>query len=126
MTTEQTTEHATSFASLGIDDDLVAELESQGITSPFPIQQMTMADALAGEDITGKAETGSGKTLAFGLPMIMHVTKGQPKRPHGLVLVPTRELAVQVTRALTPLLALRGLTAVSIYGGALRPAATSR
>ncbi len=118
MTTEQTTEHATSFASLGIDDDLVAELESQGITSPFPIQQMTMADALAGEDITGKAETGSGKTLAFGLPMIMHVTKGQPKRPHGLVLVPTRELAVQVTRALTPLLALRGLTAVSIYGGA--------
>jgi len=118
MTTEQTTEHATSFASLGIDSDLVEELESQGITSPFPIQEMTMADALVGEDITGKAETGSGKTLAFGLPMIMHVTKGQPKRPQGLVLVPTRELAVQVTKALTPLLALRGLKAVSIYGGA--------
>jgi superfamily II DNA/RNA helicase len=118
MTTEQTTENATTFASLGIDDDLVAELESQGITSPFPIQQIAMADALAGEDIMGKAETGSGKTLAFGLPMIMHVTKGQPKRPHGLVLVPTRELAVQVTRALTPLLALRGLSAVSVYGGA--------
>jgi superfamily II DNA/RNA helicase len=118
MTTEQTTENATTFASLGIDDDLVAELESQGITSPFPIQQIAMADALAGEDIMGKAETGSGKTLAFGLPMIMHVTKGQPKRPQGLVLVPTRELAVQVTRALTPLLALRGLSAVSVYGGA--------
>jgi superfamily II DNA/RNA helicase len=118
MTTEQTTENATTFASLGIDNDLVAELESQGITSPFPIQQIAMADALAGEDIMGKAETGSGKTLAFGLPMIMHVTKGQPKRPHGLVLVPTRELAVQVTRALTPLLALRGLSAVSVYGGA--------
>jgi superfamily II DNA/RNA helicase len=118
MTTEQTTENATSFASLGIDDDLVAELDSQGITSPFPIQTMTISDALAGEDITGKAETGSGKTLAFGLPMIMHVTKGAPKRPQGLVLVPTRELAVQVTRALTPLLALRDLIAVSIYGGA--------
>jgi superfamily II DNA/RNA helicase len=118
MTTEQTTENATTFASLGIDNDLVAELESQGITSPFPIQQIAMADALAGEDIMGKAETGSGKTLAFGLPMIMHVTKGQPKRPQGLVLVPTRELAVQVTRALTPLLALRGLSAVSVYGGA--------
>jgi superfamily II DNA/RNA helicase len=118
MTTEQTTQNATTFAELGIDTDLVEELDSQGITSPFPIQEMTMEDALAGRDITGKAETGSGKTLAFGLPMIMHVTKGRPKRPQGLVLVPTRELAVQVTKALTPLLALRGLVAVSVYGGA--------
>ncbi|MCL1600445.1 MAG: DEAD/DEAH box helicase [Actinomycetia bacterium] len=118
MTTEQTTQNATTFAGLGIDTDLVEELDSQGITSPFPIQEMTMEDALAGRDITGKAETGSGKTLAFGLPMIMHVTKGRPKRPQGLVLVPTRELAVQVTKALTPLLALRGLVAVSVYGGA--------
>jgi superfamily II DNA/RNA helicase len=118
MTTEQTTQNATTFAELGIDADLVEELDSQGITSPFPIQEMTMEDAIAGRDITGKAETGSGKTLAFGLPMIMHVTKGRPKRPQGLVLVPTRELAVQVTKALTPLLALRGLVAVSVYGGA--------
>ena len=118
MTTEQTTQNATTFAGLGIDTDLVEELDSQGITSPFPIQEMTMEDAIAGKDITGKAETGSGKTLAFGLPMIMHVTKGRPKRPQGLVLVPTRELAVQVTKALTPLLALRGLVAVSVYGGA--------
>jgi superfamily II DNA/RNA helicase len=118
MTTEQTTQNATTFAELGVDTDLVEELDSQGITSPFPIQEMTMEDAIAGRDITGKAETGSGKTLAFGLPMIMHVTKGQPKRPQGLVLVPTRELAVQVTRALKPLLALRGLVAVSVYGGA--------
>jgi len=118
MTTEQTTEIAATFAELGVDADLVDELDSQGITSPFPIQEMTMEDAIAGRDITGKAETGSGKTLAFGLPMIMHVTKGRPKRPQGLVLVPTRELAVQVTKALTPLLALRGLVAVSVYGGA--------
>ena len=109
---------AATFAELGVDADLVEELDRQGITSPFPIQEMTMEDAIAGRDITGKAETGSGKTLAFGLPMIMHVTKGRPKRPQGLVLVPTRELAVQVTKALTPLLALRGLVAVSVYGGA--------
>jgi len=118
MTTDQTTHNATTFASLGIDTDLVDALASEGITSPFPIQGLTMSDALAGKDIAGKAQTGSGKTLAFGLPMIMHVTKGRPKRPQGLVLVPTRELAVQVTKALVPLLKLRGLTAVSVYGGA--------
>jgi superfamily II DNA/RNA helicase len=118
MTTEQSTQTATTFAELGVDPDLVEELNDQGITSPFPIQEMTMEDAIAGIDITGKAETGSGKTLAFGLPMIMHVTKGRPKRPQGLVLVPTRELAVQVTKALSPLLALRDLKAVSVYGGA--------
>jgi len=118
MTTNQTTQDATTFASLGIDTDLVNELDSQGITDPFPIQEMTIADALSGEDITGKAKTGSGKTLAFGLPMIMHVERAQPKRPQGLVLVPTRELAVQVTRALAPFLELRGLSAVSVYGGA--------
>jgi superfamily II DNA/RNA helicase len=118
MTTEQSTQTATTFAELGVDPDLVEELNDQGITSPFPIQEMTMEDAIAGIDITGKAETGSGKTLAFGLPMIMHVAKGRPKRPQGLVLVPTRELAVQVTKALSPLLALRDLKAVSVYGGA--------
>jgi len=118
MTTNQTTQDATTFASLGIDTDLVNELDSQGITDPFPIQEMTIEDALAGVDITGKAQTGSGKTLAFGLPMIMHVEKAEAKRPQGLVLVPTRELAVQVTKALEPFLKLRGLTAVSVYGGA--------
>jgi len=118
MTTDQTIQDATTFASLGVDADLVDELDRQGITSPFPIQTLTMSDAIAGMDITGKAETGSGKTLAFGLPMVMHVTKGKPKRPQGLVLVPTRELAVQVTLALTPFLELRNLTAVSVYGGA--------
>ena len=118
MITRQITEDATTFASLGIDPDLVAELDSQGITTPFPIQTMTMSDALDGRDITGKAETGSGKTLAFGLAMVMRVTRGKPKRPQGLILVPTRELAVQVSRALAPLLQQRNLTAVAVYGGA--------
>lgn len=118
MTTDQSIENATTFAELGIADDLVAELDRQNITSPFPIQEMTMSDTLAGRDITGKAETGSGKTLAFGLPMIMKVRNGKPKRPQALVLVPTRELALQVTRTLEPFLALRGLKAVAVYGGA--------
>ncbi|MDK1018469.1 MAG: DEAD/DEAH box helicase [Actinomycetota bacterium] len=118
MTTETTTETVTTFASLGVPEDLVELLASQGITSPFPIQALTITDALSGKDITGRAETGSGKTLAFGIPMIIQVVKSRPRRPQGLVLVPTRELALQVARALAPLLHLRGLTAVAIYGGA--------
>lgn len=118
MTTETTTETVTTFASLGVPEDLVELLASQGITSPFPIQALTITDALSGKDITGRAETGSGKTLAFGIPMIIQVVKSRPRRPQGLVLVPTRELALQVARALAPLLHLRGLTTVAIYGGA--------
>lgn len=114
--TQETT--TTSFADLGVADDIVDELESQGITTPFPIQTMTLPDALAGVDITGKAQTGSGKTLAFGIPMIMKVGASQSKKPHGLILVPTRELASQVTKTLEPLLKLRNLTAVAVYGGA--------
>ncbi|MCL1599228.1 MAG: DEAD/DEAH box helicase [Actinomycetia bacterium] len=114
--TQETT--TTSFADLGVADDIVDELESQGITTPFPIQTMTLPDALAGVDITGKAQTGSGKTLAFGIPMIMKVGTAQAKKPQGLILVPTRELASQVTKTLEPLLKLRNLTAVAVYGGA--------
>ena len=108
----------TSFDDLGIDSDIVEELSSQGISSPFPIQTMTIPDALSGIDITGKAKTGSGKTLAFGIPMIMRVGAPQSRKPHGLILVPTRELASQVTEALEPLLKVKNLTAVAVYGGA--------
>ncbi len=114
--TQETT--TTSFADLGVAEDIVAELDSQGITTPFPIQTMTLPDAIAGTDITGKAQTGSGKTLAFGIPMIMKVGTSKSKKPHGLILVPTRELAGQVTKTLEPLLELRELTAVAVYGGA--------
>ena len=118
MTDMTDTTTATSFDDLGIDADIVAELQSQGITEPFPIQTMTIPDALSGIDITGKAKTGSGKTLAFGIPMIMKVGAPQSKKPHGLILVPTRELASQVTTALEPLLKVKNLTAVAVYGGA--------
>ena len=109
---------ATTFAELGVDADLVDALEAEGITTPFEIQELTLEAAIAGRDITGKAKTGSGKTLAFGIPMIERVGAAEPRRPHGLILVPTRELAGQVTKALKPLLAARDLTAVAVYGGA--------
>ncbi|MGI9586437.1 MAG: DEAD/DEAH box helicase [Acidimicrobiia bacterium] len=114
-----TTETPTaSFAALGVADDIVDELTSQGITTPFPIQEMTLEAALDGADIMGKAQTGSGKTLAFGIPMITRVGESNSRKPHGLILVPTRELAGQVTKALEPLLHARSLTAVAVYGGA--------
>jgi superfamily II DNA/RNA helicase len=118
MTDTETTEPPVTFAELGVDPAVVAVLDSQGITSTFPIQAMTMPDALKGRDITGKAQTGSGKTLAFGIPMLAAVGPADVKRPHGLILVPTRELAVQVTKTLEPLLKAVNLTAVAVYGGA--------
>ena len=108
----------TTFADLGVEGDLVAALEARGITAPFSIQTLTIADALAGRDVSGKAKTGSGKTLAFGLPMIQRCTKAEPRAPRGIVMVPTRELAVQVTEELAPLGAARGIRVVAIYGGA--------
>lgn len=107
-----------TFADLGIDQDLVDVLEDQGIEHPFEIQELSIPDVLAGHDVCGKAKTGSGKTLAFGLPLIQVLPGGQPGRPTGLVLVPTRELAVQVCRELTPLAVRRDLRVEAIYGGA--------
>jgi superfamily II DNA/RNA helicase len=108
----------TGFSDLGVDADLVSALAEQGIESPFPIQSLTIADSLAGRDVCGKAKTGSGKTLAFGLPLVQMLSKAQPGSPTGLVLVPTRELAVQVCRELEPLAACRGIRIHAIYGGA--------
>jgi superfamily II DNA/RNA helicase len=106
-----------SFHELGLPEDLVTVLDEQGITEPFPIQLMTIPDARVGRDVLGKAKTGSGKTLAFGLPVVERTDKAEPGRPHALVLVPTRELAVQVTEVMEPLGAARGLNVVSVYGG---------
>ena len=118
MTTTEPETDAATFAGLGIAQDLIDVLADDGITSPFPIQEMTIPTALDGQDITGKAKTGSGKTLAFGIPMVERVGDPAPKRPQGLVLVPTRELASQVTEALVPLLAARDESCVAVYGGA--------
>jgi superfamily II DNA/RNA helicase len=115
-----------TFAELGVHRDLCVELTSQGITTAFPIQALTIHDALAGRDVCGKAKTGSGKTLGFGLPMLQRVAasekefvrEGGPARPRGLVLLPTRELALQVYKVLKPLGAALGLHVNAVYGGA--------
>ena len=108
----------TTFAALGVAPDLAQALAAAGIQKPFPIQALTIPDALEGRDVCGKAQTGSGKTLAFGLPLIMRTTKAAPRRPKALVLVPTRELAVQVHEVLAPLAEARGLRLTAVYGGA--------
>jgi superfamily II DNA/RNA helicase len=106
-----------TFAGLGVSDALVDALAAQGIIEPFPIQALTIADALAGRDVLGKAKTGSGKTLAFGVPLLDRIDPAEPRRPHGLVLVPTRELANQVKDVLVPLGASIGRSVTACYGG---------
>jgi superfamily II DNA/RNA helicase len=106
-----------TFADLGVSSELAAALAEQGIIEPFPIQALTIADGLAGRDVCGKAKTGSGKTLAFGLPLLDRVERARPRQPHGLVLVPTRELAVQVDGVLAPLGKVVDRRVLAVYGG---------
>ncbi len=106
-----------TFSDLGVPADLVGRLERRGIVVPFPIQVASIADALAGRDLCGRAPTGSGKTLAFGVPMVARVGKARSRRPRGLVLVPTRELAAQVRRELASLAGPRGRSVLAIHGG---------
>jgi superfamily II DNA/RNA helicase len=107
-----------TFAQLGVAPRLVETLASQGIVEAFPIQALTIPDMIAGRDVCGKAKTGSGKTLAFGLPVLMATPVAQAGRPASLVLVPTRELALQVAEVLGPLAAAVGRRVGAVYGGA--------
>ena len=113
-----------TFVGLGVHPSLCEALATQGMTTAFPIQALTIHDALAGRDVCGKAKTGSGKTLGFGLPMLQRIAASGPSirggvpTPKGLVLLPTRELAVQVFDVLGPLAEGLSLRAVSVYGGA--------
>ena len=107
----------TTFANLGIPEGLAEYLEGLGFTTPFEVQTATIPDALAGRDIAARAPTGSGKTLAFGLPLLIHVEDAQPRRPRGLVLAPTRELAEQIRRELDPIARAGGRSVVAAYGG---------
>ncbi|GAB3186997.1 superfamily II DNA/RNA helicase [Micromonospora palomenae] len=108
------------FADLGLPRPLVEALARQGITTPFEIQRATMPDALAGRDVLGRGQTGSGKTLAFGLPLIARLAdrnRARPLHPRALVLVPTRELAMQVNDALMPLGKAVGIFLKTAVGG---------
>ncbi|MGB1787194.1 MAG: DEAD/DEAH box helicase [Acidimicrobiales bacterium] len=107
------------WLNLGVDEQIVSSLIKRGIKTPFPIQSLTIPDALRGNDVCGKAKTGSGKTLAFGIPMVQNLDQPSgDNNPRGLIMVPTRELATQVKEELDPLLKGKSLTAVAIYGGA--------
>ncbi|MEV5820500.1 DEAD/DEAH box helicase [Micromonospora haikouensis] len=111
---------AVDFGALGLPESLVQTLDRLGITTPFPIQRATVPDALAGRDVLGRGQTGSGKTLAFGLPVIARLAKrnrARPLHPRALVLVPTRELAMQVNDALVPLGKAVGIFLKTAVGG---------
>jgi hypothetical protein len=115
-----------TFAELGVRDEIVRALAEQGITHPFAIQELTLPMALAGDDLIGQARTGMGKTYAFGVPMLQRITT-DPERalsgiPRALVVVPTRELCLQVSGDLATAAKYltagdRKLTVTSIYGG---------
>jgi len=119
-------EDKATFASFGVHPDIVLSLTDAGITHPFPIQAMTLPIALGGHDIIGQAKTGTGKTLGFGIPALQRVVGPKddgydklpvPGAPQALVIVPTRELAVQVAGDLTTASKHRGVRIATIYGG---------
>jgi superfamily II DNA/RNA helicase len=116
-------ETETTFAALNVPAPLLAVLTAQGINSPFPIQVDTLPDTLSGRDVLGRGKTGSGKTLAFSIPMAARLGgklaggKRRPGRPVGLILAPTRELATQISTALTPYAEAYNLTTTTIFGG---------
>ncbi|MER7727293.1 DEAD/DEAH box helicase [Streptomyces sp. NPDC096323] len=108
-----------AFAELDMPAALLKTLAAQGVTDPFPIQGATLPNSLAGRDILGRGRTGSGKTLAFGLALLARTAgrRSEPKAPLALVLVPTRELAQQVTDALTPYATAVNLRMATVVGG---------
>ncbi|MFF3766979.1 DEAD/DEAH box helicase [Streptomyces sp. NPDC001922] len=107
------------FAELDLPPELIRTMTSLAVREPFPIQAITLPNALAGRDVLGRARTGSGKTLAFGLPLLVRTAgrRADAKRPLGLVLVPTRELAQQVSDALEPYAQVLGLRLATVVGG---------
>ncbi|WP_326596729.1 DEAD/DEAH box helicase [Streptomyces brevispora] len=108
-----------SFDALGLPPELTATMTGLGVTEPFPIQAATLPNALAGRDVLGRARTGSGKTLAFGLALLTRTAgmQAESKRPLALVLVPTRELAQQVSDALTPYAQALNVRLATVVGG---------
>ncbi|MER5476937.1 DEAD/DEAH box helicase [Streptomyces sp. NPDC002734] len=108
-----------AFAELDLPAALLSALTAQGVTAPFPIQAATLPNSLAGRDVLGRGRTGSGKTLAFGLALLARLAgqRAESKQPLGLVLVPTRELAQQVTDALTPYAHALRMRLTTVVGG---------
>jgi len=104
------------FAELGVSHDVVQALAMRGIGTTFPIQSLVLADVLAGRDVLARSRTGSGKTLAFAVPIVERLT-ADGRGPTALILVPTRELASQVTEEFRAIADVRHLQVASVYGG---------
>ena len=120
-TTMPPVEAPTGFADLGVPARIDEGLAAAGFAQPFAIQTEAIPLAMLGRDVCGRARTGSGKTLAFGVPMMARILdEAEPTRPLGLVLVPTRELAVQVAEVLEPVANHAGQRILAVYGGASR------
>jgi superfamily II DNA/RNA helicase len=114
-------EPPTGFADLGVPEEVDVAIAAAGFAAPFAIQTEAIPVALSGRDLCGGARTGSGKTLAFGIPMLVRTEAGSvPRRPRSLVLVPTRELAIQVAEVLEPIATGCGRRILAVYGGASR------
>ena len=111
----------TGFAALGVPAEVDEGLARAGFSAPFAIQTEAIPVALRGVDLCGRARTGSGKTLAFGVPMIARIdAAARVRAPRGLVLVPTRELALQVAEVLEPIGRACNVRTLAVYGGASR------
>ncbi len=111
----------TGFIELGVPPNVDFGLAAAGFTTPFAIQVKAIPVAITGRDVCGRAKTGSGKTLAFGVPLLARLNgEGQPRRPTALVMVPTRELALQVSEVLSPVAIACGRSVLAVYGGASR------
>ncbi len=119
--TRSASDHPVTFAALGVRPPLVRALADRGITTAFPIQAASLPDSLAGRDVLGRGRTGSGKTVAFALPLLERLLSSDRRRtrgrPRALVLVPTRELAVQVNETVEHLARAVGLTSMTVFGG---------
>ena len=116
----------TTFKELGVLPEIADALARVDITTPFPIQEMTLSVALMGTDLIGQARTGTGKTLAFGIPVLQRSVAphdpdyselAAPGKPQALIVAPTRELAIQVSSDLTLAGSDRGLRILTVYGG---------
>jgi ATP-dependent RNA helicase RhlE len=105
-----------TFGAVGVSERVVVALRKRGLTAPFRIQTLVLEGAIAGRDVLAKSPTGSGKTLAFAIPIVERL-EPKDRTPSALVLVPTRELARQVTDELAPLGQARGLRVAEVYGG---------
>lgn len=107
----------TTFQELGVEPEIAAALEAAGAVEPFPIQSMALPLGLAGQDVIGQARTGTGKTFAFGVAMVQRLSLPGDKAPQGLVVAPTRELALQVANDLESIGKPVGARVLTIFGG---------